>query len=65
MTWLITFIWFRAERKENCPICEKLEVEAHKRSRLLGVGGINLKKLFAETGVLVRSEYDFWYVDID
>lgn len=33
---------------------EKLEIEPHKRSKLLGVGGINLKKLFAETGVQVK-----------
>lgn len=53
---------FRAEHKDNWPVCEKLEVEAHKRSRLLGVGGINLKKLFAETGVLVSCNFVFvWY----
>lgn len=43
----------RAEKKDNWPVSEKLEVEAHKRSRLLGIGGSNLKKLFAETGVQV------------
>lgn len=47
------YLFGRTERKENWPVCEKLEIEPHKRSRLLGVGGINLKKLFAETGVLV------------
>ncbi|KAJ8928181.1 hypothetical protein NQ314_019243 [Rhamnusium bicolor] len=35
----------RTEKKENWPVYEKLEVEAHKRTRLLGVGGINLKKI--------------------
>lgn len=34
---------------------KKLEIEPHKRSRLLGLGGINLKKLFAETGVTVSQ----------
>nr|CAH7751454.1 unnamed protein product [Callosobruchus chinensis] len=48
----------RPEKKENWPVCEKLEVEAHKRSRLLGVGGYNVKKLYAETGVQVSQVDD-------
>ncbi|XP_060533943.1 polyribonucleotide nucleotidyltransferase 1, mitochondrial isoform X2 [Cylas formicarius] len=48
----------RKEQKDNRPVCEKLEVEPHKRARLLGVGGINLKKLFAETGVQVSQIED-------
>ncbi|CAG9863264.1 unnamed protein product [Phyllotreta striolata] len=45
----------REVKKENWPVCKKLEVEVHKRSRLLGLGGVNLKKLFAETGVSVSQ----------
>ncbi|KAL1512656.1 hypothetical protein ABEB36_002215 [Hypothenemus hampei] len=48
----------RMEKKDNWPVVEKLEVEPHKRSKLLGVGGINLKKLFAETGVQVSQLED-------
>ncbi|CAH1972509.1 unnamed protein product [Acanthoscelides obtectus] len=48
----------REQKKENWPVCEKLEVEAHKRARLLGVGGYNLKKLYAETGVQVSQADD-------
>jgi len=40
----------RSEAKENRPLIEKLEVPILKRSRFLGVGGLNLKKLMAETG---------------
>ena len=40
----------RTDRKENWPIIEKLDVPIVKRSRFLGVGGLNLKKLMAETG---------------
>jgi len=40
----------RTDHKENRPIIEKLEVPILKRSRFLGVGGLNLKKLMAETG---------------
>jgi polyribonucleotide nucleotidyltransferase len=43
----------RTAKKDNWPVCDKLQVEPHKRARLIGVGGVNLKKLFAETGVQV------------
>lgn len=39
--------------KENMPVIEEIEVEAHKRPKLLGLGGSNLKKLYVETGVQV------------
>nr|XP_023023787.1 polyribonucleotide nucleotidyltransferase 1, mitochondrial [Leptinotarsa decemlineata] len=48
----------RVEKKDNWPVSMKLEVEAHKRSRLLGIGGINMKKLFAQTGVHVSQVDD-------
>jgi len=40
----------RTDQKENRPIIEKLEVPVVKRSRFVGLGGLNLKKLMAETG---------------
>lgn len=43
----------RTQKKDNWPLSKKIEVEAHKRARLVGVGGINLRKLFIETGVQV------------
>lgn len=48
----------RTDRKNNWPVCQKLEIEPHKRHKLLGVGGVNLKKLFAETGVQVSQIED-------
>lgn len=48
----------RAEKKENWPLLQKLEVEPHKKARLLGIGGINLKKLFLETGVQIYHVVD-------
>ncbi|XP_050300970.1 polyribonucleotide nucleotidyltransferase 1, mitochondrial [Anthonomus grandis grandis] len=48
----------RKAKKDNWPVVEKLEVEPHKRHKFLGVGGINLKKLFAETGVQVSQLED-------
>ncbi|XP_065563660.1 polyribonucleotide nucleotidyltransferase 1, mitochondrial-like isoform X2 [Artemia franciscana] len=44
----------RLQRKDNWPVTEKLEVPVHKRSRLFGLGGGNLKKLTAVTGVQVH-----------
>ncbi|XP_030759555.1 polyribonucleotide nucleotidyltransferase 1, mitochondrial isoform X2 [Sitophilus oryzae] len=48
----------RSTKKDNWPVTEKLDVEPHKRAKLLGLGGINLKKLFAETGVQVSQVED-------
>ncbi|XP_046971467.1 polyribonucleotide nucleotidyltransferase 1, mitochondrial isoform X2 [Vanessa cardui] len=43
----------RQDRKDSLPVMEEMEVEVHKRAKLLGVGGANLKKLYLETGVQV------------
>ena len=44
------------ESKHNWPVTEKVNVPAHKRARFLGSGGMNLKRLLAETGVQVTPE---------
>lgn len=41
----------RKTKKTNTPELETLTIPAHKRGRLLGVGGINLKKILAQTGI--------------
>lgn len=43
----------REGRKDNMPVIEQMDVEVHKRSKLLGMGGFNLKKLYLETGVQI------------
>ena len=43
----------RTDKKDVWPVSEKLEVEAHKRAKFIGLAGANLKKLTAETGVQV------------
>ncbi|XP_050664191.1 polyribonucleotide nucleotidyltransferase 1, mitochondrial isoform X2 [Leptidea sinapis] len=43
----------RQDRKESMPVLEEMEVEPHKRAKLLGVGGTNLKRLYLETGVQI------------
>jgi len=44
--------------KTNLPVNETLEVQAHKRARFMGPGGLNLKRLTSETGVQVTSSYE-------
>lgn len=44
----------RQARKDKMPVVDNLEVPIHQRGKFLGVGGMNLKKIFLETGVHVR-----------
>lgn len=44
----------RKTRKDKMPVVDNLEVPIHQRGKFLGVGGMNLKKIFLETGVHVR-----------
>ncbi|XP_047369834.1 polyribonucleotide nucleotidyltransferase 1, mitochondrial [Vespa velutina] len=51
----------RKDNNEKMPVVEDIEIPVHQRGRFLGVGGINLKKLFIETGVHVYSKDDDIY----
>lgn len=51
----------RKDKKDIWPLSEKLQVEAHKRPKFIGLGGSNLKKLTAETGVQVKKMELFVY----
>lgn len=42
------------KKKDKMPAVDNLEVPIHQRGKFLGVGGMNLKKIFLETGVHVR-----------
>lgn len=44
----------RQTKKDKMPVVDNLEVPVHQRGKFLGVGGMNLKKIFLETGVHVR-----------
>jgi polyribonucleotide nucleotidyltransferase len=46
----------RKVRKECWPVSEKLSIEPHQRSRLIGPGGLNIKRLYLETGVQLTQE---------
>lgn len=43
----------RSDKKDVWPVSEKLTVEVHNRAKFFGMGGANLKRLTAETGVQV------------
>ncbi|XP_018432129.1 PREDICTED: polyribonucleotide nucleotidyltransferase 1, mitochondrial [Nanorana parkeri] len=45
----------RAQKKENSPVIENVNVPLSRRARFVGPGGYNLKKLQAETGVTVSQ----------
>lgn len=46
----------RSEKKSEWPVIVNVEVPTHKRSKFLGCGGMNLKKLTAETGVQITQD---------
>ncbi|XP_031618625.1 polyribonucleotide nucleotidyltransferase 1, mitochondrial [Contarinia nasturtii] len=41
----------RSSRKECWPVTKELKIDPNQRSQLIGPGGMNLKKIFLETGV--------------
>lgn len=43
-------------KKENWPVSEALDIPAHQRGKFVGAGGINLRRLMAETGAQVSEE---------
>jgi len=44
----------RQTKKDKMPVVDNLEISIYQRGKFLGVGGMNLKKIFLETGVHVR-----------
>ena len=40
-------------KKDSWPVLEKVDVPAHKRSRVMGPGGVNMRRIQAEAGVQV------------
>lgn len=52
----------RRKNKKDCwPVSEKLSIEPHQRARLLGPGGIHIKKIFIDTGVQLSPLDDTTY----
>ncbi|CAG7821066.1 unnamed protein product [Allacma fusca] len=51
----------RFQKKENWPVSEKIQVPVHKRSKFLGYGGGNVKRLLAEVGVQLTQLDDTTY----
>lgn len=40
----------RKVKKDSWPVTEKLSIEPHQRARIVGPGGMNIKKVYLETG---------------
>lgn len=45
----------RIDRKDSWPVSERLTIEPHMRPKIIGPNGVNVKKLFLETGVELNS----------
>lgn len=45
----------RIDKKDSWPVCEKLTIEPHMRAKIIGPNGVNVKKLFLETGVELNA----------
>lgn len=48
----------RLKPKETMPVNEQIEVPINKRSKFLGIGWINAKRLMSETGVNVTQDVE-------
>ncbi|XP_035794422.1 polyribonucleotide nucleotidyltransferase 1, mitochondrial-like [Anopheles albimanus] len=46
----------RTIKKDCWPVTDRLVIEPNQRSRLLGPGGVNLRRLYLETGVQLTQE---------
>ncbi|XP_055850367.1 polyribonucleotide nucleotidyltransferase 1, mitochondrial [Episyrphus balteatus] len=46
----------RKQKKDCWPVTEKMTVEPHMRIRLIGPSGINLKRIYLETGTQITAE---------
>ncbi|KZC06351.1 Polyribonucleotide nucleotidyltransferase 1, mitochondrial [Dufourea novaeangliae] len=51
----------RQNKDHNKPVVENIEVPIYKRTKFLGLGGSNLKKIFIQTGVHIHSQDDNMY----
>lgn len=63
----IKHVYCRKPKKDNWPITEVLNVPIHKKGKLLGHGGINLKRIMLETGaqvIIIINVKDFMLKDI-
>lgn len=46
----------RSEKKSEWPVTKDIDIPPHKRSKFLGFGGMNLKKLTMKTGVQITQD---------
>ena len=44
----------RKVKKPNHPVLKTKDIEPSQRSKIIGVGGLNLKQIYAKTGVTIN-----------
>ncbi|KAM0728110.1 Polyribonucleotide nucleotidyltransferase 1, mitochondrial [Formica fusca] len=49
------------KKKDKMPMVDSLEVPIHQRGKFLGIGGMNIKKIFLETGVHIFPQDENTY----
>lgn len=52
----------RKDKKENSPVTEKFKIEPYQRSKLIGPGGVNIKKLYLDIGVQLTQQDETDYL---
>jgi polyribonucleotide nucleotidyltransferase len=51
----------RFERKDSWPVSERMTLEPHQRQKIFGHGGMQIKRLFLETGAQMTQIEDDAY----
>ncbi|GAB0096651.1 Polyribonucleotide nucleotidyltransferase [Sergentomyia squamirostris] len=46
----------RRVKKDSWPVSDKISIEPHQRSKLIGPGGINIRKIYLNTGAQLTAE---------
>ncbi|XP_059610157.1 polyribonucleotide nucleotidyltransferase 1, mitochondrial [Phlebotomus argentipes] len=46
----------RRVKKDSWPVSDKITIEPHQRSKLIGPGGVNIRKIYLQTGAQLSAE---------
>lgn len=52
----------RKDKKDCWPVTEKFKLESHQRAKLIGPGGVNIKKLYLDIGVQLTQQDETEYL---
>ncbi|XP_055679387.1 polyribonucleotide nucleotidyltransferase 1, mitochondrial [Lutzomyia longipalpis] len=52
----LTISEYRRVKKDSWPVSDKITVEPHQKAKLIGPGGVNLRRIYLETGAQLTAE---------